>query len=155
MQEFSKPQYGVDVLKVEMPINPAFMEGSSAFTEKEVAYTPQEAIEHFRNAASASTLPFIFLSGGATNQVFCEMLELTAEAGIKFSGVLCGRATWQEGISVYANQGVQALEHWLEDYGVQNIQAVNNVLARCATQWWDMYGGRDNIEVVELGNIVH
>jgi tagatose 1,6-diphosphate aldolase len=149
IQEFSKPQYGVDVLKVEIPINTAFMAGSSALTGTEVAYTHQEAIEHLRNATSVSTLPFIFLSGGATNQVFCGMLELAAEAGIKFSGVLCGRATWQEGVSVYANQGVQALDHWLEDHGTQNIQAVNNVLARCATPWWDVYGGRGNIEVIE------
>ncbi len=155
MQEFSKPQYGVDVLKVEMPINPTFMAGSSAFTGEGVAYSHQEAIEHFRNAASATTMPFIFLSGGATDQVFCEMLELTAEASIKFSGVLCGRATWQEGIPIFANEGVVALTRWLEDRGVKNIQAVNNVLARCATPWWDVYGGRDNIEVVERGNIVH
>src|SRR5256884_5572587 len=155
MQEFSKPQYGVDVLKVEMPINPAFMAGSSAFTGEGVAYTPQEAIEHFRNAANATTMPCIFLSGGATDQVFCEMLELTAEANIKFSGVLCGRATWQEGIPIFANEGEVALTHWLEDRGVQNIQAVNNVLARCATPWWDVYGGRDNIEVIETGTAMH
>jgi tagatose 1,6-diphosphate aldolase len=155
MEEFSKPCYGVDVLKVEMPINPAFLVGSSAFTGEGVAYSAQEAIEHFRNAASATTLPFIFLSGGATNQVFCEMLELTAEANIKFSGVLCGRATWQEGIPIFAHEGLIALTHWLEDRGVKNIQAVNNVLARCATPWWDVYGSRDNIEVVEPGHTVY
>jgi tagatose 1,6-diphosphate aldolase len=148
MQEFSKPQYGVDVLKVEMPINPTFMAGSKAFAGEGVAYSPQEAIEHFRDAANATTMPCIFLSGGATDQVFCEMLELTAEANIKFSGVLCGRATWQEGIPIFANEGVVALTHWLEDRGVQNIQTINNVLARCATPWWDVYGGKDNIEVV-------
>jgi tagatose 1,6-diphosphate aldolase len=155
MQEFSKPQYGVDVLKVEMPINPAFMAGSSAFTGEGVAYSSQEAIEHFRNAASASTLPFIFLSGGVTDQVFCEMLELAAEANVKFSGVLCGRATWQEGIPIFAHEGVVALIRWLEDRGVQNIQALNNVLARCTTPWWDVYGGKDNIAVVDLGNRVY
>jgi tagatose 1,6-diphosphate aldolase len=31
MQEFSKPRYGVDVLKVELPINPAFVAGTRAF----------------------------------------------------------------------------------------------------------------------------
>ena len=149
MQEFSKPHYGVDVLKVEMPINPTFMAVSSAFTGEGVAYSHQEAIEHFRSAASATSIPFIFLSAGVTNEVFCEMLELTAEAGVKFSGVLCGRATWQGGISIYANEGIPALERWLEDRGVQNIQTINNVVARGATSWWDVYGGRDNIEVVE------
>ena len=151
MQEFSKPHYGVDVLKVEVPVNPAFMAGSSAFTGDGVAYSLQEAIEHFRNAASATSIPFIFLSAGVTNEVFCEMLELTAEAGVKFAGVLCGRATWQGGISVYANEGIAALERWLAELGMQKIQAINNVLARCATSWWDVYGGEDNIEVLEMG----
>jgi tagatose 1,6-diphosphate aldolase len=155
MQEFSKSQYGVDVLKVEIPVNPAFMAGSSAFTGEGVAYLLQEAIEHLRTAASATTLPFIFLSAGVTNEVFCEMLELAAEAGVKFSGVLCGRATWQGGISVYANEGIPALERWLEDRGVQNIQTINNVVARCATPWWNVYGGRDNIKVIEPWNVVH
>ena len=31
MQEFSKPQYKVDVLKVEVPINANYVEGSSVF----------------------------------------------------------------------------------------------------------------------------
>src|SRR6202790_3937949 len=31
MEEFSKPQYGVDVLKVEVPINANFVEGSSVY----------------------------------------------------------------------------------------------------------------------------
>ena len=86
------------------------------------------------------------MSAGVTGKVFCEMLKLAAEASVKYAGVLCGRATWQGGISVYANEGVTALERWLEDRGVQNIQTINNVLARCATPWWDVYGGKDNIE---------
>jgi tagatose 1,6-diphosphate aldolase len=66
--------------------------------------------------------------------------------------VLCGRATWQGGIPVFAHEGVAALERWLEARGVQNIQAVNNVLAGCARPWWDVYGGKDNIEVIEPAN---
>ena len=30
---------------------------------------------------------------------------MAAEAGTDYSGVLCGRATWKEGIPVYAKQG--------------------------------------------------
>ena len=149
IEEFSKPRYGVDVLKVELPVNPAFVSGARAFGGEGVAYSRQEAIEHFRNAASAASRSLIYLSAGSSDEVFCEMLELAAEAGAKFSGVLCGRATWQGGIPVFAREGVEALERWLEDRGVQNIQAVNNVLARCALPWWDVYGGKDNIEVIE------
>jgi tagatose 1,6-diphosphate aldolase len=154
MEEFSKPRYGVDVLKVEAPVNPAFIAATRAFTGEGVAYSRQEALEHFRNAASAASRPFIYLSAGTTDEVFREMLELAAEAGVKYSGVLCGRATWQGGIPVYADGGVTALTRWLEDRGAQSIQAINKMPARSAVPWWDVYGGRDNIEVVEPGKFI-
>ncbi len=149
MEKFSKPRYGVDILKVELPVNPAFVAGTRAFSGEGTAYSRQEAIEHFRNTASATSGPFIYLSAGSTNEVFCDMLELVAEAGVKYSGVLCGRATWQDAISVYANEGVAALEDWLADEGRQNIQALNNVLAHGAVPWWDVYGSKGNIEVID------
>ena len=40
------------------------------------------------------------------------------------------------------------MDRWLEEYGVQNVQAVNKVLAQGATPSWEVYGGLDNIEVV-------
>ncbi len=148
MEEFSKPRYGVDVLKVEVPVNVKFVEGTRAFGGGQAAYTRQEAMEHFRSAASVATKPFIYLSAGVTDEIFRETLELAAEAGTNFSGVLCGRATWQDGIPVYAREGREALERWLSDRGVQNIQALNEVLAKGAKPWWSAYGGRENIEVV-------
>lgn len=152
MEEFSRSHYGVDVLKVEPPVNPAFVAGTRAFLNEGTAYTRQEAIEHFRNTANATSKPFIYLSGGSTDEVFCEMLELAAEANVTYSGVLCGRATWQDSILIYANEGVTALEHWLEERGKQNIQAINSMLTQSATPWWDRFGGRDNIEVIEPGS---
>jgi tagatose 1,6-diphosphate aldolase len=146
MEEFSKPRYGVDVLKVEVPVNMTFVEGTRAYGGQ-TAYTRQEALGLFREAASASSKPFIYLSAGVTDEIFRETLELAAEAGTPFSGVLCGRATWQEGIPVYAREGVGALEAWLEDRGVKNIEALNEVLARGAQPWWTVYGGKENIEV--------
>ncbi len=46
-----------------------------------------------------------------------------------------------------ASQGAGALEGWLEDRGVKNIQALNAVLRQGARPWWDAYGGRQNIEI--------
>jgi len=155
MEEFSKPRYGVDVLKVEVPVNPEFVAGTRAFTGEAIAYSRQEALQHFRNAANAATMPFIFLSAGVTDEVFCEMLELAAEARVKYSGVLCGRATWQGGIPIYANEGVAAFDRWLEDHGVQSIQTINKMVAHGAIPWWDVYGGKDNIEVIEPEDIAH
>lgn len=147
MAEFSKPRYGVDVLKVEVPVNMKFVEGTRAFGGQ-AAYTRQDAMRLFREAAAAAGKPFIYLSAGVSDEVFRETLELAAEAGTDFSGVLCGRATWQDGIPVYAKEGVAGLRAWLEDRGVKNIQALNEVLAKGAKPWWTLYGDKENIEVV-------
>src|SRR4051794_32691664 len=69
MAEFTKPQYKVDVLKVEVPINPAYVEGSRGFKGGEAAYTRAQAMDLFRDAASVATVPFIYLSAGVTNDV--------------------------------------------------------------------------------------
>ena len=149
MREFSQPQYGVDVLKVEVPVNVRYVEGSLANFDGQVAYSRQQAKAYFHQAASASRLPFIYLSAGVTDEVFRETLELAAETGTPFSGVLCGRATWLDGVPEYGKGGARALHAWLTDRGVQNILALNEVLAKGARPWWDFYGGRDNIEVVD------
>jgi len=148
MEEFSKPQYRVDVLKVEVPVSMAFVEGTATFTGKK-AYSRKEAMGFFKEAASAARVPFIYLSAGVSDEVFRETLALAAEAGTPFSGVLCGRATWQDGIPVYASKGYDALVAWLEDRGVANINALNQILAKGAKPWWDFYGGKKNIEKVD------
>jgi tagatose 1,6-diphosphate aldolase len=149
MEEFSKPQYGVDILKVEVPINMRFVAGSRANTDGQTAYTREQAKNYFRSAAAVAKKPFIYLSAGVSDEVFRETLELAAEAGTPFSGVLCGRATWQDGVPAYGKQGVPALRDWLAKTGVGNIEALNGVLAKGAKPWWDFYGGKDAIEVID------
>jgi tagatose 1,6-diphosphate aldolase len=138
MQEFGKPQYKVDVLKVEVPTNAEFVEGSSVF-KGEAAYTRKEALALYRKAAEVAQKPFIYLSAGVGNAQFVESLNMAGEAGTDFSGVLCGRATWKEGIPVYGKQGVKALEDWLSDQGVKNINAVNAAI-KSAKPWHAKYG---------------
>ena len=53
MAEFSKDRYGVDVMKVEIPVNLKFVEGAASFQGTKV-YTKAEALDHFRKAAEAA-----------------------------------------------------------------------------------------------------
>jgi tagatose 1,6-diphosphate aldolase len=133
MMEFSKPQYKVDILKVEVPVNAEFVEGSSVYKGQK-AYTREEALHHFRKAASVASKPFIYLSAGVSNAQFIESLNMASESGTDYSGVLCGRATWKEGIPVYAKKGIHALEDWLSTEGVKNINAVNDAI-KSAKSW--------------------
>ena len=123
-------------MKVEVPINMKFVEGSSVFGGQK-AYTRQEAMDDFRRSADVATEPFIYLSAGVSNAEFTETLELAAEAGTRFSGVLCGRATWKDGIPIYGKQGADAFRKWLEDEGVKNIGNVNARL-KPAHPWFDV-----------------
>jgi len=150
MAEFTQAPYGIDVLKVEVPVDLAFVEGTRAF-KGPVVHTRQDARRLFLEAASVATKPFIYLSAGVSDAVFRETLELAAEAGTSFSGVLCGRATWQEGVPAYAKGGTAALLAWLEDRGVHNLTVLNAILAKGAKPWWTIYGGTENIEIVSSG----
>ncbi|HWF08312.1 MAG TPA: tagatose 1,6-diphosphate aldolase [Bryobacteraceae bacterium] len=133
MEEFSKPQYKVDILKVEVPVNANYVEGSSVF-KGQAAYSRAEALDHFRRAASVAKKPFIYLSAGVSNPQFIESLAMAAESGTDYSGVLCGRATWKDGMPIYATKGLDALEDFLSTEGVKNIQAVNNAISS-AKSW--------------------
>ena len=138
MAEFSKPQYNVDVMKVEVPITMAFVKGTRSCKGDSV-YTREEAKEHFRKAAAVAKKPFIYLSAGVSNDTFSETLELATESSVNFSGVLCGRATWKDAIPIYAKHGIKALEDWLADQGVKNINNVNGRLT-AAKPWFSFYG---------------
>jgi tagatose 1,6-diphosphate aldolase len=138
MAEFTKAQYGVDVLKVEIPINAEFVEGSSVYKGQK-AYSHNEALAHFRESAAIATKPFIYLSAGVSNAQFTESLKMAAEAGTDYSGVLCGRATWKEGIPIFAKHGAKALEDWLQTEGVKNINAVNDAITS-AKPWYAKMG---------------
>src|SRR5579872_802786 len=137
MAEFTKDRYGVDVLKVEVPVDRKFVEGAKSYAGQK-ADSKQEAMDHFRRAAAVTTKPFIYLSAGVSNSEFNESLALAAEAKVKFNGVLCGRATWKDGIPVYAKQGAKAFEEWLKNEGVKNISNVNESL-KAATPWYSLY----------------
>jgi tagatose 1,6-diphosphate aldolase len=133
MAEFGKKKYNIDVLKVEVPIDMSFVSGTKSFKGEE-AYTRAEALQHFRDSASVTHLPFIYLSAGVSNPTFIETLELANESGTTYNGVLCGRATWKDGIAIYAKQGAKAFEDWLNTTGVENINNVNNAL-KGASSW--------------------
>jgi tagatose 1,6-diphosphate aldolase len=138
MAEFGKAKYLIDVLKVEVPVQMEFVQGTRAF-KGEAAYTRAEALHHFQDAAANTHKPFIYLSAGVSNPVFTETLELAVESGTTFNGVLCGRATWKDGIAVYAKGGAKAFEDWLNDQGVKNIQNVNKSLEG-AHSWFPKVG---------------
>lgn len=132
MKLFSEPRFNVDVLKVEVHVNMKYVEG---FADGEVVYTKEEAAQHFRDQEAATNLPYIYLSAGVSAELFQETLKFAHEAGAKFNGVLCGRATWAGAVQVYIEQGEAAAREWLRTTGFKNIDDLNKVLTKTATSW--------------------
>lgn len=138
MAEFSKDRYGVDVMKVEVPVNMRYVEGTDSFAGPAV-YDREKAISLFQKASAAARKPFIYLSAGVGNAEFTEALALAGESDSAFSGVLCGRATWKDGIPIYAKDGADAFRDWLRTEGIRNIGNVNGSLTS-ARPWFRSYG---------------
>lgn len=135
VEEFCHPRYAVDVLKVGVPVNMKFVEAPGV-SASQALYSRTQALTLFRRASDAATLPFIYLSEGVGNAMFVDALSLAAEAGSAFSGVLCGRAIWQAGVTAFVRGGRAALEDWLAGEGARNIQAVNAQLS-AAHPWFE------------------
>lgn len=129
MQEFSQERYQVDVLKVEVPVNMNFVEG---FGET-VCYTQAEAAAYFKEQSDATELPFIFLSAGVSAELFQETLRFAKQSGSTFNGVLCGRATWANGVEPFVKENEEKAITWLSEQGRQNIIELNEVLKETAT----------------------
>ena len=127
MVEFSKPRYGVDVLKVEVPVSMKHVSGTRSFAG-DAAYSKSEALDRFREQQGVTMLPFIYLSAGVPIAEFTESLELANEARSGYSGVLCGRAIWKEGIPVFAQHGPAAFHDWISKTGVEYLARINALL---------------------------
>ena len=132
MKVFSDERFGVDVLKVEVPVNMNFVEG---FTDGDVIFTKEEAAQAFKDQEASSDLPYIYLSAGVSAKLFQETLQFAAASGAKFNGVLCGRATWAGTVPVYIKEGADAAREWLRTEGFKNIDDLNKVLADTASSW--------------------
>src|SRR5699024_8664185 len=99
----------------------------------EVVYSKGEAAKYFKEQAEATNLPFIFLSAGVSAELFQETLRFAKSAGSTFNGVLCGRATWANGVEPFIVEGEEAARHWMQEVSNKNIEELNAVLKETAT----------------------
>lgn len=129
MKFFADRRFGVDVLKVEVPVVMQYVEGFG----DDVLYSQAEAQAYFKAQSEATKLPFIFLSAGVSTSLFQQTLQFAKNAGSQFNGVLCGRATWAGSAESYKASSVESAQQWLATQGVQNICELLALLKRTAT----------------------
>ncbi len=91
VEEFAKPEYGVDVFKLESPVNASDADGSA---------TVQDLFDEMGRLAGR---PWVMLSAGAGKPEFKAVLKHAFAAGA--SGFLAGRAIWLDAFSAYPDWG--------------------------------------------------
>jgi tagatose 1,6-diphosphate aldolase len=109
---FADPAFGVDVLKVEVPVTVAQVAGFGGDLPRDWALA---AIA--RAAEPAGAVPLVYLSGGVSFAGFEAALHLAREAGVRAAGFMCGRALWSDAVAAFGRGGAGALERWLETEG--------------------------------------
>lgn len=129
-RELTKPEYCVDVLKVEFPLNLKYTE--------ELGQDPREACKELDEV---SQTPWVLLSAGVDYEEFKENLSYAVKNGA--SGFLCGRAIWKEAV------GREDMDQFLLTTGVERLNELAEIVYKHATPWYKKYvDSISNVEVV-------
>ena len=123
-KEFSKEEYGVDILKLEFPLNLKFVKefhtGYFDGKEREEIYTIKDAESACFEITKASRVPWVILSAGVDIDEFVYNVEIASGNGA--SGFLAGRAVWKDFASYYPNE--KDMGSWLSTSGVSNYMKI-------------------------------
>ena len=123
---FADRALGVDVLKVEVPVDLDHVEGFGAPSRSRA-----EARAAFREAARPAEdagIPFVYLSAGVPFDRFEASLRLAREAGVAPGGFVCGRALWNDAVAVFGHDGPEAAEAWLATEGRARLDRLKRAL---------------------------
>ena len=122
---FANPRFAVDILKVEIPVNFNYVEGTGASV-----LSRAEAEKAFVTAAAAAgDIPLLYLSAGVTFEQFRDALAFSRKAGVSALGFMCGRAIWSDAIGIFGADGPAAMEHWMKTTGRDRLAALKDAIA--------------------------
>jgi len=153
VEEFSKEKYGVDILKLEFPVDLKFVDDFSygAFDgkERESIFSIDDAYEFCESITNVSKVPWVILSAGVDIEEFLINVQIASESGA--SGFLAGRAVWKEFTKFFPN--VSDMSLWLKTTGVERyyklVDASSNAVPYFEHQSFQSYG---NIKIEDEGS---
>ena len=112
---------GIDVLKAEFPLD--------------VAEDPDESLweEACRELTATSEVPWVLLSGGVSFDTFARQTEIACRAGA--SGVMAGRAVWQEAVELRNSEQ----SDFLYKAAVDRMVELGDIIAEYGTPFTQYY----------------
>ncbi len=135
-KEFSKPEYQVDILKLEFPGDLKYTEEFCRKVFDGKVRQPVYQLSDMKAACTrvdeASSLPWVILSAGVDIQEFLFNLNVAVEAGA--SGFLCGRAIWKDALPLYPD--LKRMHAFLISDGRYNFERANTVAGKARPWHW-------------------
>jgi tagatose 1,6-diphosphate aldolase len=129
VREFAKPEYGVDLLKLESPLAANSLparDGSAA------AKAAQNEFDMVGKICADAGIPWVLLSGGAAPEKFELVLEYAYAAGA--GGFLAGRTIWLNSIRTFFPD-TAAVAKSLAQEGVAVLDSLSRLTAEKAPKW--------------------
>lgn len=151
-REFSRPEYGVDLLKLEFPAELSwcreYSRGAFDGQERDPVYDRDQVAGYCRAVDAACGAPWVLLSAGVSMSEFLVGLHMAVAAGA--SGFLCGRALWQDAVSHFPD--MEVLSETLEETCAIHFLGAN-AITEAATPWFAhrSFAGRDPFAVPQGG----
>lgn len=130
--EFAKPEYGVDVFKLESPVGASVAAGDSSMGASAIQ-------DLFDEMGRLSARSWVMLSAGADKPAFKNVLDYAYNAGA--SGYLAGRAIWLDAFAAYPDW--DKIRSGLQANAVPYMQEINTLTDAKALPWYnhDLYSG--------------
>jgi tagatose 1,6-diphosphate aldolase len=151
-KEFSKEEYGVDILKLEFPVNLKFVKefhrGCFDGKERDEVYSVRDAETACYEVTKTSRVPWIILSAGVDIEEFVYNVKIASNNGA--SGYLAGRAVWKEFAKYFPVES--DMLGWLQTSGVENVRKILNA-SKKATPYFEhkQFKSFANIQVAQAG----
>lgn len=130
VREFAKPEYGVDIFKLESPVPARECRGHGAPGTEQV----QAMFDEMGRIAGR---PWVMLSAGAPKDQFRNVLTHAYAAGA--SGYLAGRAIWLDAFRNFPD--LDRMRSDLRRDGLAYMADLNALTDAKAKPWTEVYGG--------------
>lgn len=129
VREFAKPEYGVDLLKLESPLAANSLPPRDGSAAAKIAQGEFDAIG---DICRAQNIPWVLLSGGAAPDKFERVLEYAYAAGA--GGFLAGRTIWLDAVRKHFPDRAAVAASLRKD-GVAVLESLNGLTKAKGTRW--------------------
>jgi tagatose 1,6-diphosphate aldolase len=139
VREFAKPEYGVDLLKLESPLA---ANGLPARDGAAAAQAAQSEFDAIGEICSQHGIPWVLLSGGAAHDKFERVLEYAYAAGA--GGFLAGRTIWLDAVRTHF-PGLAAVSNALNGDSVAILNSLSTLTKAKAQSWRPRFPTFDHV----------